>query len=169
MAMIEPERFEGSLTLEEDAYRQQLERAYHHCHRELRQSAAVKLIQNNVQGCETMYKANRLLADMEELYGRFINKNSELKQAILVEKMYEDAEMIRAMAAKVKDQGQYQAAAEMLEKANNIREKAAKIEGIDKINRGFDPSDFKLPAVVVTSDPAVLKLHYEDASIDEEE
>jgi tetratricopeptide (TPR) repeat protein len=169
MAMMEPERFEPLLTLDEEDYRRKLEMAYQKCYKELRRSVAVKYIQENVAGCETLYRANRVLDDMQELFGRFLDKNKQLKQSILVEKMYEDAEMIRAMAAKVKDEGRYDAAADMLEKANNIRERAAKIEGLDKLQLAFRPEEFRLPTVTVTSDPRVLKQGYDEAEIDNEE
>ena len=167
--MIEPERFEGLLTFDDEERMDKLQKAYQGCYKELRHSAAVKYIQNNVRGCETMYKASKLLDDMQKLYGRFLDKNQRLKQSILVEKMHEDVELMRAMAKTLYDAEDYINAASILERANNIREKAAKIEGLDKIGYDFDPEKFQLPEVVITTDPRALKGEdYDEAELDDE-
>lgn len=167
MAMIEPDRFEALLSYDEQAYMDKLQLAYHGCWNELRYSAAIFFIQNNIQGCETMYKATRLLEDMQTLYGRFLEKNKQLKLGIVVERMYEAADRMLAYAKELyldkKDEdgnvilADKSLAIAVEEKAMLILEKAAKMDGLDKIQTGFNPRDFQLPAVVVTSDARVLR------------
>lgn len=167
MAMIEPERFEGLLSFEEQAYLDKLQLAYHGCFNELRHSAAIFYIQKNIRDCESMYKANRLLEDMQALYGRFLLKNKLLKQAIVVERMYEAAERMQEYAKELYQPGRDEdgnplpankdLAIAVEEKAMLMLEKAAKMDGLDKLQTGFDPKEFQLPEVEVTSDPAVLR------------
>lgn len=169
LSMIEPDLFEPMLSYDEEAYMKQLHQAYQGCYKQLSRGAAIKFIQTTIQGCEMIGRANRLLDDMQKLYGRFIDKNLALKQSILVEKMYEDAERISGMGKRMADEGNYEAAANMLERANLIREKAAKIEGLDRVNKGWQPEDFELPELVITTDPKALKEpEYEDAEYDED-
>ena len=169
MWMIEPERFDHLLTQEEEEHARKLQQAYHGVFQELRRSAAVKWIQNNVRGAESLYLANRVLDDMQEVFGRFLDKNLALKQAIVVEKMYEDAEMMRALAKKLKDDGDWERAGNLLEKANKVRNDAAQLEGLHKIQKDFRPEEFAIPEVVITSDPAVLNENFEDAELDEDD
>lgn len=169
MSLIEPERFEGLLTLEEEEYRDDLQRAYQGCFKELRESVAIKYIQNNIKGRESMYKASRLLDDMQKLYGRFVQKNQLLKRGIVVERMYETAARMKEIADRMYEDDEVLAAAEMEERSISILEKAAKLEGLDKLQTGIDPTDFELPALVITNDARVLKEGIEEAEVDEEE
>lgn len=158
MAMIEPERFEPLLQFEEQSYMEALQLAYHHCWDMLERSASVNYILNNIRGFETMYKANRLLDDMQELFGRFIEKNKHLKQSLVVSRFYESYERQIKIAKQLYEDGDFEKAILIEEKANAVLEKAAKLDGLDKLQSvGFSASDFKLPPIEITSDPKVLK------------
>jgi len=169
MAMMEPERFESLLTFEEEDYRRRLEQAYQRCFKELGRSAAIKYIQENVAGCETLYKASRVLDDMQKLFGRFLDKNLTLQKSLVVERMYESYQRMHEYAQTLYEDGNHGAAIEVEERAMNILEKAAKLQGLDKVSTGFKPEDFELPEIVVSSDARLLKGDIEDVEVEEEE
>lgn len=154
MYIMQPEMFD--LCDRDFKYYQMLLKAYHGCFQNLRTSESIKWIQANIPTAEDYTKAVRIYNQTCDLFGRFVDKNKSLRQALLVEKMYEDAEMIRKLAKKLLDQEDYFAAATTMEKANLIREKAAKMEGLDKMPANFNPEEFSLPEVIITSDPRAL-------------
>lgn len=169
MAMMEPERFEHLLEFEEDDYRRKLEQAYQSCFKELSPAVAINFIQKNIAGCETLYKAKRVLDDMTIVFGRFLDKNKSFQKALVVERMYNSYERLKSYADILHDDGNIAAAAEMEEKAMLVLEKAAKMDGVDKIVTGMNAKDFVLPEVLVSSDARILKEGFEDAEIEEEE
>ena len=156
MYMIEPERPEFQFSHADEVYYGQLLRAYQNCYRNLRRSVSIRWIQEHIPLCESPYKANRVFADMQQLFGHFTDKNRELQKQAVIERMYGHAEKIEEAAEKLEDEEQWEAAAYLRERANSVLEKAAKMEGLDKIEDGFDPSEFELPEIEVTSDPGVL-------------
>lgn len=156
MHIMEPKRF--ILTLTEEEYWRKLQQAYHLCYDELRQSEAIKKIQESVYDCETWYKANRVYADMTAVFGQFVQKNAEFRRQIAVEKLY-------FFAKKAEDDDDWQLAA-------SIIEKAAKLEGLDKIQPGFTADDINLPDIEVTSDAEVLRIAeetWEEADLEDED
>ena len=156
MYMIEPERAEFQLNHEDEVYYGQLLRAYQNCYGHLRRSVSIRWIQEHIPRCESPYKANRVFADMQQLFGHFIDKNKELQKQALIERLYLHAEKIEAAAEKLEAEEKWEPAAYLRERAASVLEKAAKMEGLDQIEDGFDPSEFELPEIEVTSDPAVL-------------
>lgn len=154
MYMMEPERF--ALNDPDFQYYNQLLRAYQGCYKQLSQAKAIKWIQENIPGCESYYKSHRTYADMVEVYGHFVVKNKQLQRQIVAEKLY-------AIAKKLENDKQYEA-------AGNMYEKAAKMQGLDKISHGINPDDFKLPEITATADPAALQFEdIEHESIDDDE
>lgn len=153
MSMMEPERF--VLSEKEDAYRSKLARAYAEVFEEYRQGEAVRWIQENIEDCETWFKANKVYADMCAVFGRFLEKNKAMQRAIIAERFYYFAKMAEA------DEN-WELAAKMLDKA-------AQIEGLYEIEGELNPADFLLPAPVITNDPRVLRLRdVEDARFEDE-
>lgn len=146
MHLVEPDRF--TLFEHEEDYLRKLTQAYQQCFNELRQSEAVTWIQNNIHGCETWYKANRVFDDMTLVFGHFVNKNLEYRRQIVVERLY-------FYAAKLEEAENWEAAAK-------VSEKAAKLEGLDKILPDFDPDAFEFPEIEVNSNPETLRLMQAD-------
>lgn len=139
--MMEPERF--PLSDSDEEYHQQLLQVYQNCFEEMRQGAAVTWIQENIPGCESKYKSNRLLSDCYEVFAPFVQKNKELRRHILVEKLYWLAE--RAM-----QDDDYALAADILAKAG-------KFEGLDKVDEvQFDPEAVIIPQITISADATLL-------------
>lgn len=156
MYMIEPERFEFQLTQEEYVYYEQLQRAYQGCFKNLRKSVSLRWIQENIPGAESPYKANKVFGDMQTLFGNFVDKNKELQRQAVIERLYAHAEKMEEAAETYEEEKEWEKAAYIRDRAASVLEKAAKMDGLDQLDNGFDPSEFELPAIEVTSDAGVL-------------
>jgi len=160
MHMIEPERF--ILNDQDDAYYRQLQSAYHLVFEELRESVATKAIMENVQGCDTWHRANKVLRDIYTLFSPFVQKNKDLRRAILLEKLYlmADAAQKRAVFKYevVDNEGHKEekdgADLEWMELAGKLYAQAAKIEGLDQVELAtINPDELTIPEIEITSDP----------------
>lgn len=158
--MIEPDRF--VLNDQDDVYYRQLQEAYHLVFDELRESVAMKAIMENVRGCDTWHRANKVMRDIYTLFSPFVQKNKDLRRAILLEKLYLMADVAQKKAVYeylsedkegnvVKNQG---ADLEWMELAGKLYAQAAKIEGLDAPEVSvMDPDDLTIPEIEITSDP----------------
>lgn len=149
MRMMEPEHFE--LNEADEEYLGQLTQAYQACFEEIRIGVAIKWIQENIPGCGSDYKANRVLQDCYELFAPFVRKNKELRRHILVEKFY-------FLAAKAEEDEDWQLAGEMYSKAG-------KFEGLDKNDdETLDAAQIAAPQIIISNNPALLRTNQiEDA------
>lgn len=159
MHMIEPERF--ALNDQDDEYYRQLQQAYQLVFEEMRQSVAIKAIQEAIPGAESWHRANRILLDIYELFAPFLKKNKELRRAILVEKLYMMADVAEKKAIfeytdsdGVKHQGADQ---EWMVIAERLYTQAGKFEGLDEHDTTLiDPDEIQIPHIEITADPAAF-------------
>lgn len=152
MHMIEPERF--LLVGQDWQYAQDLENAWLLVSGETRESVAIRLIQNNVFGAESWYKANRILRDVEALYAPFLKKNREVQHARVVEKMYAFAEIAEKKARWTDEEGNECVNQEWLVIAQKFLKDAAEMDGVSADNAvPFDPDDLAIGDIEITSDP----------------
>lgn len=159
MHMIEPDRF--ALNDLEDIYYRQLQQAYQLVFEELRQSVAIRTIQEAIPGAESWHMANRVLQDIYELFAPFLKKNKDLRRAILVEKFYMMAKVAESKAIfehtdsdGIVHQG---ADKEWMEVATRLYELAGKFEGLDEHDTAMiDPDEIQIPSIEITADPAAF-------------
>lgn len=167
MHMIEPDRF--ALNDQDEAYYRQLQQAYQLVFEELRQSVAIRAIQEAVPGAETWHRANVILKDIYELFSPFLKKNKELRRAILVEKLYSLAKVAESKAVfEYKDSdGIVQSGADMewMVVAERLYSQAGKFEGLDEHDTAMiDPDEIQIPSIEITSDPnAFLEAQHKEA------
>ncbi|RTL04776.1 hypothetical protein EKK58_09660 [Candidatus Dependentiae bacterium] len=177
MHMIEPDRF--VLNDSDEQYYLQLQKAYHLVFDELRESVAMKAIMEQVPGADTWHRANRILRDIYALFSPFVQKNKDLRRAILLEKLYMMADVAQKNAVykyeaqdaegnKIEKEG---ADLEWMELAGKLYAQAAKIEGLDQPEViMLNPDEITIPAIEVTSDPQAFlaaQADIEDADYDE--
>jgi hypothetical protein len=158
--MIEPDKF--LLNDQDENYYRQLQEAYHLVFDELRESVAIKAIMLNVPGADTWHRANKIIRDIYTLFSPFVQKNTVLRRAIMLEKIYMMADVAQKKAIyeyketdpegkEVKVQG---ADIEWMELAGKLYAQAAKIEGLDNPEISvIDPDSIEIPEIVITSDP----------------
>lgn len=169
MHMIEPERF--ALNDQDDEYYRQLQQAYQLVFDELRQSVAIKAIQEAIPGAESWHRANRILLDIYELFAPFLKKNKELRRAILVEKLYMLADAAKSKAV---DPEGNALDIEWMAVAERLYSQAGKFEGLDEHDTALiDPDEIQIPSIEITSDPAAFLAaqneEAEEADPDEDE
>jgi len=160
MHMIEPERF--VLNDQDETYYRQLQAAYHLVFDELRESVAMKAIMETVEGADTWHRANKLMRDIYTLFSPFVQKNKDLRRAILLEKLYLMADVAQKKAvfkytAQDKEGNDIEhegADLEWMELAGKLYAQAAKIEGLDQPEMSvINPDDLTIPEIEITSDP----------------
>lgn len=167
MHMLEPDRF--VLNDQDETYYRQLQQAYQLVFEELRQSVAIKTIQEAVPGAETWHRANTILQDIYELFAPFLKKNKDLRRAILVERLYHMAKV-----AESKAHGTYKddegishdfADKDWMELAMKLYVEAGRFEGLDEHDTAMiDPDEITIPEIEITSDPtAFLEAQNEEA------
>lgn len=158
--MIEPDRF--ILNDPDEQYYRQLQEAYHLVFDELRESVAMKAIMETVSGADTWHRANKLLRDIYTLFSPFVQKNKDLRRAILLEKLYLMADVAHKNAiykytAQDKDGNDIEkegADLEWMEIAGKLYAQAAKIEGLDQLEMSvMNADDLTIPDIEITSDP----------------
>lgn len=159
MHMLEPDRF--ALNDPDEEYYRQLQQAYQLVFEELRQSVAIRAIQETIDGAESWHKANRILQDIYELFAPFLKKNKELRRAILVEKLYMMAKVAESKAVfeYTDSDGVTQSGAdqEWMVIAERLYSQAGKFEGLDEHDTALiDPDEIKIPNIEITSDPAAF-------------
>jgi hypothetical protein len=160
MHMIEPERFE--LNNPDWEYYQALQQAFALVYNELRESVAVQAIRSNIAGYDNFATAQNLLRDCLTLYGSFMVKNKDARRAMMLEKLYELAEIAQRKAVEFEDP-------EWMELAGNLYAKAAAIEGLDKHEQSMpDPDELQIPALEITSDPTAFLESQNDTTDDDE-
>lgn len=171
--MVEPERF--VLDDQDWQYAQDLEHAWLLVSNETRESVATRLIQNNIRGAESWYRANRILRDIETLYAPFIAKNRDLQRRRVVEKLYAMAEIAEKKAHGIEDDGEtVWVDKEWIVIAQKLYKDAAELEGLHADNAPpIDPDDLVIPEIEITSDPAAFlesqteDIEYEDDTEEE--
>lgn len=159
MHMIEPDRF--ILNDPDETYYRQLQEAYHLVFDEMRESVAMKAIMENVKGADTWHRANKVIRDIYLLFSPFVQKNKDLRRAILLEKLYMMADVAQknAVFTYVDDRGKEQQGAdiEWMELAGKLFAQAAKIEGLDQPEMSvMNPDDLVIPDIEITSDPSAF-------------
>lgn len=167
MYMIEPEKF--CLDDADERYYRMLQQAYQLVFDELRQSVAIRVIQETIPEAESWYMANRLLRDIYELFAPFVNKNKELRRAILVEKLYSLARVAEknALVTYTDENGVETEVAnsEWMAIAERLYTQAGKFEGLDQHEAPMlDPDEIRIPEIEITADPqAFLAAQTEDS------
>lgn len=157
MAEMQPEKF--MLSDYEQRYLEDLREAYGLVSDELSEGVAVVKIRNLMIGYESYAAAAKLLSDMQEYWRRFISKNKEYKQGMVAAKIY-------ALAKKAEDIAE---TVEELDLVTKMLERAAKLEGLDKIaDLGINPDDIQIGDVIITSDIRALRAE-EEAENDNDE
>lgn len=156
MHMLEPEKF--CLDDQDERYYRMLQQAYQLVFDELRQSVAIRVIQETIPEAESWYMANRLLRDIYELFAPFVNKNKELRRAILVEKLYHLARVAEKNAlVTYTDENGIQtevANSDWMAMAERLYTQAGKFEGLDPREATLlDPDEIQIPAIEITADP----------------
>lgn len=159
MHMLEPDKF--ALNDQDDTYYRQLQQAYQLVFEELRQSVAIRAIQEGIPGAESWHMANRILKDIYELFAPFLKKNKELRRAILVEKFYAMAKVAegKAMFEYTDDEGVTHQCADQdwMMIAEKLYTQAGKFEGLDQHEvTMLDPDEIQIPEIEITADPAAF-------------
>lgn len=169
MHMIEPERF--VLNDQDEVYYLQLQEAWLLVSNEVREAVAIRLIQDKVDGCETYYKANRVLRDVEALFAPFLSKNRTIQRARIIEKMYLFAEKAESKAIWTDEEGLEYVDQEWLMLAQKFYREAAEMEGLNKIEESMlDADDIEIPEIEITSDPQAflaMQTGIEDVEFDD--
>ena len=156
MWLMQFDLFDGMMSDADQNYYNDLHQAYQLCYMETRKSIAIRLIQSNIRGCESFYRANRLYGDMQDLFGRFLKKNKEFQLSVVIEKIYHHVKKMEDLAALLEQEEKLVESGMMRDMASKRLMEAAKLEGLDKVETGFDPSEFEFPEIEVTSDPDAL-------------
>lgn len=145
---------EGRLNEQEFTHWQRIQQCFALCFKQFDQPKAIRVIRNNIPGCERYEIAAKMYRDMCEVYGPFQKRNKQMAKAIAAQRLW-------TIGVRLEKQGD-------LVNAANVFEMAAKMEGLDKEDVvDFDPDDIKLPEVHITNDPRFL--HAEDTEFEEVE
>lgn len=155
--ILEPDKFE--LDQDDLEYYGKLHQAFLLTFEEIRQSSAVKIIQESVAGAESWQMANKILRDMYQVYSPIMEKNRAFRRAVMVEKLHIMAEVATSKAmfdyTDENDVVHKCADKEWMEIARKLLADAAKLEGLDKHEEAaLDPDAIQLPQIIVTSNPA---------------
>lgn len=167
MFMVEPDRF--VLNDEDHAYYRQLMDAWRLVSDEMREGVAIRIIQNEVFGAESWYKANRILRDVESLFSPFMERNRELQRRKVIDRLYAYAETAHKKAI-VELDGEEIVSQDWLILAQKFLKDAAEMEGLGQDGTPpIDPDDIVIPEIEITSDPsAFIDAQYDEAEADEE-
>lgn len=140
--MMQPDSF--TLNDTDFKYFDALQQAFALTCDQISMASAISLIQMSIPEFESWNKANRLYADVQNLYGQIIERNKEFQRILVVEKL-------RQLAEKAEEQ-------DNITEARRCLVAAGKFEHFDKPDEdGFDPKDFELPQPIFTSDPDALE------------
>lgn len=146
MSEMQPERF--CLTDYETRYLNDLREAFALIGEELSDSVALKRIRAVMVGYESYAAASKLLQDVQVYWRNFITKNKDYKQAIVVAKLYALANKAEDIAETIED----------FDLVSKMIERAAKMEGLDKVETlALNPDDIQIGDVIITSDVSALK------------
>jgi len=151
MFMIEPDKF--VLNDVDETYYLQLQQAWRLVSDEVRESVAINLIREQIDGCESWFKANRVLRDVEALFSPFIERNKSLQRGRVIEKLYWFAKKAEERAI-VTIEGEEIVDQDWLVIAQKFLKEAAEMEGLNDIEKaGFTADDLEIPEIEITSDP----------------
>jgi len=107
-------------------------------------SEQIQLILETIPGIETWESANKLLREMETLFGEVVTRNREYTRTLYINKL-------RELAAKAENDGN-------ITEARRCIQAAAKLDHMDiPEQEKIDPNQFKIPAVTFTTDIAALE------------
>lgn len=158
MSEMQPEKF--SLTDYEERYLNDLREAYALVGDELSESVALKRIRIEIEGYESYVAASKLLQDVQTYWRNFIVKNKEYKQGIAAAKMYALAQQAEELANDIED----------LDLVSRMYERAAKLEGLDKVEQlSINPADIQIGDVIITSDISALRAEEDDENDDDDD
>lgn len=162
MSMVEPDRF--VLDNDDYDYYRQLMAAWHLVSNECRESVALRLIQNEVDGAESWYKANRILRDVEELFAPFMERNRELQRRKVIDRLYAYAEIAHNKAVYKDEEDKEQVDKDWIQLAQRFLKDAAEMEGLSMEGAPpIDPDSIVIPEIEITSDPeAFIDAEYAD-------
>lgn len=145
-------RLEERLTNQEFTHWQRIQMCFSLCHKQFDQQKAIRVIRNQIEGCDRHELASKLYREMCEVYGPFQRRNKEMARSIAAQRMW-------TLAVRLEKNG------ELLESAQ-VMKMAAELEGLYKDDAvDFDPDEIKLPEVTITNDPRFI--HAEDTEFEE--
>ena len=143
----------------EERYLSDLREAYALIGDELSEGVALKRIRAEIVGYESYAAASKLLQDVQVYWRSFITKNKDYKQAVVVARMYALAEKAEEMALTV---AEFDIVSKMLERA-------AKIEGLDKVEAvTLNADDIQIGDVIITSDVSALRAEENEEEADDD-
>ena len=145
MSEMEPNKF-ALLDLEEK-YLGKIREAFVLVGEELQENVALKKIRERITGYESYSQASKLLNDTLQYYNNFIPKNRAYKLSLVISKLYGLAEKANEQAQTIED---FDAVSKMLERA-------ARLEGLDKIQHGLNAADIQIGDVIITSNVKALQ------------
>ena len=167
MHMIEPDRF--ILGNDDQDYYHQLQDAWRLVSNEMRESVSIRLIQEQVDGAESWFKANRLLRDLEALFAPFLDQNRELQKRKVIDRLYKYAEIADKKAVYQDEAGNDVVDQEWLKIAQQFTKDAAEMDGLGADGAApLNPDEFQIPDFEITSDPQAF-LDAQTEEIDAEE
>lgn len=146
MSEMQPNIF--ALSDYEDKYLHILRQAFALCGDELNENVAISKIRATIVGYENYTVAAKLLNDVQLYWRNFIQKNKDYKLALVVVRMYALAEKAKEAAVTIDD----------FDTASRMLERAARLEGLDKIQQGLNAADIQIGDVIITSDIKALEM-----------
>jgi hypothetical protein len=153
--VLQDVRFEELLDQRDYERWQNIQQAFALCFKQFDQTKAIRVIRNQIPGCDRYETARRLYDEMTQVYGPFMRRNKELARAILVQRLW-------SIGVRLEQKG-------MLTEAADVFAKAGEFEGLhlhDQVE--FDPADIQIPTPIITSDPSALR-GIEDIEEEEDE
>jgi hypothetical protein len=147
-------RLEERLNAQEFEHWCRIQQCFALCHKQFDQQKAIRVIRNQIPGCERHEIASKIYREMCEVYGPFQNRNKAMARSIAAQRLW-------TIGVRLEQKG------ELLEAAN-VFKMAAEMEGLHREDvLDFDPDDIKLPEVHITNDPKYI--HAEDTEFEEVE
>lgn len=145
-------RLEERLTHQEFEHWARIQQVFSLCYKQFDRAKAIRVIRNQIHGCDRYEIAQKAYNDMCEVYGPFQRRNKEMARAIAAQRLW-------TLGVRLEQRG------ELLEAAQ-VFKMAAEMEGLHKDDvLDFDPDDIKLPEVHITNDPKYI--HAEETEFEE--
>ena len=139
--MMEPERFVLNNT--DHVRLEEIKDCFSLVNDKISAAEQIQLILENIRSIETWESANKLLREMETLFGDVVTRNREYTRTLYINKL-------RSLAAKAEEDGD-------IAEARRCIQSAAKLDHMDiPEQQQIDPNQFKVPEVTFTTDISVL-------------
>ena len=140
--MMEPERFVLNNT--DHVRLEEIKDCFALVSDKISNAEQIKLILETIPSIETWESANKLLREMESLFGDVVTRNREYTRTLYINKL-------RELAAKAEDEGN-------ITEARRCIQAAAKLDHMDiPEQQKIDPNQFKIPEVTFTTDVSALQ------------